>query len=168
MGVDLLVFGYIQEIWLPGLVGGSEQESKHRRDMCTEIGAHDDEVLGALPEEDDNDPPLCRPMFGWPVFGPSQITYCQRLVHFGASFKNADYLLRDWIDKFEALLRKLYWEEAYVRVERGYVGTHEFRWKVKEVWRAALYAGELIPIAEWDFTTTLNYLDSLRHKNESD
>jgi hypothetical protein len=84
------------------------------------------------------------------------------MIHFAASMKNADFVLREWLDKFEALLKRLYWEEAYVRVERGYIGTHEFGWKPKKSWVSALHSGRLTPITEWNFTTTLERLESLR------
>jgi hypothetical protein len=158
MGVALLFVGYIQEAW-PGTAGdNAEKQRKH--EIIAMIGEQTDRALEALPTEDDW-PPLCKSMFGWPPVKAPLIGYEHRMVHFAASMKNVDFALRDWLDKFESLLRKLFWNEAYVRVEQGYIGTHEFRWKPKKDWLGALYAGTLTAITDWDFTTTLAYLDSL-------
>jgi hypothetical protein len=164
MGVESLFLGYIQEAW-PG-VKGNDEERQHKRVIDTAIKEQTDRVLAALPDED-HWPPLCKPMFGWPAVGTPLITYKNRVIHFAGSLKNADFVLRDWLDKFESLLSQLYWEEAYVRVEKGYIGTHEFRWKPQKEWTLALCSGRISPILTWDFTTTLQTLESLRDRNSA-
>lgn len=163
MSMQLLFVGYILEAQ-PGYAGGDE-ETQRKREIDLVIKQRTDQVLGALPEED-GWLPICKPMFNCPPDYWHGITYWQRLVHFGASMKNVDFLLRDWLDKFEALLRQLYWQEAYLRIEHGYLGTHEFRWKPKQDWLDALFSGRLLPITAWDFTTTLDHLDELREREQ--
>lgn len=164
MGVALLFLGFIQEAH-PGWAGDNE-EKQRKSELSLAIGRRTDEVLAALPEED-NWPPLCKPMFGLPPSGTALITYERRLVHFAASVKNVDFALRDWLDKFETLLRQLYWQEAYLRVEQGYIGTHEFRWTPRKDWVDTLYTGRITPITDWDFITTLEGLESLRERNQA-
>lgn len=163
MGVALLFVGYIQEAW-PGNAGDVD-EKQRKRAIVAKIGEQTEQVLAALPDPDVW-PPLSKSMFGWPKVNAPLITYEQRLVHFAASMKNVDFALRDWLDKFESLLRQLYWNEAYVRVEQGYIGTHEFRWKPNDAWLDSLLKGRLTPITDWDFRTTLGHLDSLRERRE--
>jgi hypothetical protein len=164
MGVALLFLGFIQEAH-PGSAGNND-EKRRKVDISLAVGRQTDEVLESLPDED-KWPPLCKPMFGWPPSGAPLITYERRLVHFAASVKNVDFALRDWLDKFESLLRRLYWQEAYLRVEQGYIGPHEFRWRPKKNWIDALYGGHITPITEWDFTTTLDNQESLRERHQT-
>ncbi len=53
------------------------------------IPRHNEVALEVLPEEDEF-PPLCRPMFGWPTAGAAMITYRSRLIHLAASMKEVD------------------------------------------------------------------------------
>src|SRR4051794_24381317 len=104
MGVPTIFLGYIEEAW-PGNVGdGGPGAKEHLRALTAEIARHNEAALKALPPEDEF-PPLCRPMFGWPPAG-SQITYQNRIIHFAACMKNVEFCLREWVDKFEQLLRR--------------------------------------------------------------
>jgi hypothetical protein len=159
MGVELILIGYIQEAW-PGTAG--ENDEKQRKiQVQTLIPAHNNQTLSSLPEFDAW-PPLCQGMFARPADNAQYYVYRHRIIHFGASMKNADFALRNWFDKFESLLRNLYWSEAYVRVDGGYIGTHEFHWTPTNAWNDQLYKGWLTPINEWNFTSTLPELDTLR------
>jgi hypothetical protein len=154
MGMQTRLLGYIEEAW-PGLAAGGDPElMRHLLDAGRRITRHNEEVLGALPGADEW-PPLCRPMFGWAPAGTPMIEYGNRILHLGASLKAMDGALRDWLDKFEALLRRLYWESAYVRFEGAYVGVQEFTWRPTERWVKELCRGRLSPIADWSFRSTL-------------
>jgi hypothetical protein len=86
-------------------------------------------------------------MFGWAPADAPMIVYRNRIIHLGASLKEMDWALREWLDKFEAVLRRLYWESAYVRFEAAYLGVHEFTWRPKRAWVEDLCCGRLSPIA---------------------
>jgi hypothetical protein len=163
MGVNSFLIGYIEEAWPGEAAGGDPAVLEHLQETHRTIGRHNDETLEALPERDEF-PPLCRSMFGWPPAGAAMITYRNRLIHFAASMKEVDWYLRDWLDKFEGLLCRLYWESAYVRVETAYLGPHEFRWQPTSAWVESLCKGRLSPIQKWSFSTTMNAseLDRLR------
>jgi len=154
MGVQSLLVGYIKEAW-PGLAGGGHGPTLDRlRAADREISAHNERVLESLPAED-TWPPLSRPMFGWAPVDAPMVVYKNRLIHFAASFKQPDWELRDWLEKFEGLLRRLYWESVYVRFEGAYLGIHEFTWRPTEAWVKELCQGLLVPIAEWSFTSSM-------------
>jgi hypothetical protein len=154
MGVQSRLLGYIEEAW-PGLAaGGDAARMAQLVEVHRQIGQHNEQVLGSLPIED-HWPPLCRPMFAWAPTGALMIVYKNRLIHMGASLKQLDWALREWLDKFEDLLRALYWESAYVRFEAAYLGVHEFTWRPTERWVRELCQGRLTPIREWSFTSTL-------------
>jgi hypothetical protein len=148
------LLGYIEEAW-PGLAaGGDPALMQHLLDTGRRISQHNEQVLRSLPEADEW-PPLCRPMFGWAPAGASMIVYRNRILHLGASLKDLERAARDWLDKFEGLLHRLYWESAYVRCEFGLFGAHEFRWRPSEAWVRGLCQGRLAPIQNWSFESTL-------------
>ena len=163
MGTATRLVGYIEEAW-PGLAaGGDAARMEELLEADRRIGRHNESVLEALGVED-TWPPLCRPMFGWAPAEAPMITYRNRLIHLGASLKDLDWSARDWLDKFESLLCRLYWESAYIRCEFGYLGTHEFQWRPPESWVKELCQARLAPIQEWSFESTLpaSELEQLR------
>jgi hypothetical protein len=154
MGVQSRLLGYIEEAW-PGLAaGGDPALMQHLLDTKRRIHQHNEKVLGALPDADQW-PPLCRPMFAWAPSDAPMIVYKNRLIHLAASLKQMDFELREWLDKFEGLLRRLYWESAYIRFEAAYIGKHEFTWRPTEAWVKELCKGRLTPISEWSFSSTM-------------
>jgi hypothetical protein len=163
MGVRSSLIGYVEEAWPGEAAGGDPTILAHLQETARIIARHNEAALEALPEHDEF-PPLCRPMFGWPPAGAAMITYTHRLIHLAASMKELDWYLRDWLDKFEGLLRRLYWESAFVRVETAYLGTHEFSWRPTRKWVECLCEGRLSPIKEWAFRSTMesSELDGLR------
>jgi hypothetical protein len=158
MGMQTLLLGYIEEAW-PGLAaGGDPVLMQHLLDTDRQISRHNEEVLGSLPEADEW-PPLCRAMFSWASADAPMIVYRNRILHLGASLKDLERAARDWLDKFEGLLRRLYWESAYVRCEFGLFGVQEFRWRPLEAWVKELCQGRLFPIPHWSFESTLGASD---------
>ena len=154
MGVQSRLVGYIKEAWPGAAAGGDAALMQHLVDTDRAISRHNERVLGSL-SETDFWPPLCRPMFAWAPTDASMIVYKNRLIHLAASLKEMDWALRDWLDKFEALLRRLYWESAYIRFEAAYLGVHEFTWRPTQAWVEQLCRGQLSPIAEWSFSSTM-------------
>jgi hypothetical protein len=153
MGVPTIFLGYIREAWPGASAGGDASFLARLVATSASIKAHNETVLSNLPMED-SFPPLCRPMFAWPHADTPLISYKYRIIHVGACVKDADFVARDWLDKFEQVLRKLYWESAYVRIETVYTGTHEFTWRVTDHWTNDLCRGKVHPINEWAFTST--------------
>ena len=50
------------------------------------------------------------------------------MIHFGASYRAVEYEWALWVQRFEALLKQLYWTSAVVHL-RPSSGTHTFRWE---------------------------------------
>jgi hypothetical protein len=147
MGVATRLLGYIEEAW-PGLAGGGDPVRMEKLlEVDRLIGRHNESVLEALAAED-SWPPLCRAMFAWAPSDLPMITYKRRLIVVAASLKNLEGATRNWLDKFEALLRQLYWESAYIRCEFGLYGPHEFRWRPPDSWIDELCQARLSPIQE--------------------
>jgi hypothetical protein len=81
-----------------------------------------DATIAALPE-DDAHPPLCRSLFS--VTGGDALhgSYGrQRIIHFAGKFNHFVNDLAPWLDKFEAMLRKLYWINAEVLIMNAAIG----------------------------------------------
>ena len=58
----------------------------------------------------------------------------------------------DWLDKFESILKKLYWMSATIHLETELVGNHTYEWliDVKELDRFLLKDPE--PVTSWAFS----------------
>jgi len=127
------------------------------------IGVHNEQMLKSLPIEDDW-PPLSRGMFGFAPSDAAMINYRTRPIHFAASLKEVDWDLRDWLDKFESLLRQLYWEKAHVHFDAAYLGEHQFTWRPTRDWVERLTGGTLESVNTWTFESSMdvNELDRLR------
>jgi hypothetical protein len=109
-----------------------------------------------LPEADQW-PPLSRGMFS---FSPNETflrghvttTFRGQVIYFGGSFSKLYLGWAEWLEKFESLLRGLYWEHAVVALVTELMGHFTYRWD------ATLKATELssakppVPVREWEFS----------------
>ena len=96
-------------------------------------------------------PWLTRGMFALPAPWP-QGTFRQQVIHFGASFKDDGFdpqVWPYWIEKFEALLRRLYWSSAVVHIEHDRGPTRTWRWTPTAAALDRLRANDPPPIREW-------------------
>ncbi|WP_208306288.1 hypothetical protein [Hymenobacter defluvii] len=121
MGMATRLYGCIEEY---GLLKGIKQN---------EVYHHNRKVIGNLPIKDEW-PPLTRNMFA--------ITHCDlnrpginyaysgRIIHFGANFKSIEHEWREWKDKFENLLTRLYWLSAAVHFKTEYTDIQTFTWEI--------------------------------------
>jgi hypothetical protein len=155
MSVQSLLLGYIKEAWPGVAAGGDPVRLQGSVDAAARVSHHNEAVLEALPARDAW-PPLGRPMFAWPPSDDPTIAFRARLIHFAACQNALDQDLGDWLEKFEGLLRRLYWEAAYVRVETAYIGTQEFCWRPTGEWVSDLCKGVLRPIDAWSFERTIS------------
>jgi hypothetical protein len=128
MGVRSFLYGYIEEAWPGAKSDGSREHLQLLVDNAHAIERHNDAVLSMLPLEDAW-PPLNKHMFGCALSDAPMINYKTRPIHFAASLKEVDWELRDWLDKFEVLLRDLYCEKAVVHCHAAYLGQHLFIWR---------------------------------------
>ena len=89
-------------------------------------------VVDELPTEDIY-PPLTRGIFTVPMdYGqPRSAFYRQQVIHFGASFNGLSEFWPSWLEKFEGLLRRLYWEEARLHLKIELCGSYKYHWQAK-------------------------------------
>lgn len=123
-------------------------------------------VIEDLPSED-RWPPLCRGMFAFPAW-PNGV-FRTPIISFGASVKDDPFVpitqlpyreirtqagpLRayweEWFNKFEALLRRLYWWSAALFLVTDFERQQLFRWTPSDPAIAGLFAEVPRPISEW-------------------
>jgi len=72
---------------------------------------------------------ICQEMFAIPEANVLNNNYQTEVMHFGASYKAVEHEWAQWIEQFEALLRKMYWVSATVHLETELCGTHTFTWR---------------------------------------
>lgn len=76
----------------------------------------------------DDFPHLTTSMFAIPVEELEQGTYQTQVIHFAASYQAVEYYWEQWLAKFEALLKRMYWVTATVHLETRLSGNHTFQW----------------------------------------
>lgn len=104
------------------------------------------EALLALGDVDDY-PHLTTSMFAIPVEELEQGTYQTQVIHFAASYQAVEYHWEDWLAKFEALLKRMYWVSATVHLETALSGNHTFEWDSPGAYHAP--SGEFSVHCEW-------------------
>jgi hypothetical protein len=146
MGHRSTLSGHIQE---PYYIVGSDR-------AIARLWHHNRRVLRSLPL-DDKWPFLSRrmmnasPMFGSGTSGLVCATYRGPVIHFGGSFSSLFEDWTEWLEKFESLLRRLYWEHAVVVLVTEWMGQHVCRWDAD---KTILSAADPMPppVKQWVFT----------------
>ena len=138
MGYETVVYGYIKGDTLKP--GTPEYYALHSLNRA---------VIDGLPDDDDW-PFLTRSMFSYPGEDAMHGRYRRQIIHFGASFKELESDWEEWLEKFEALLKRLYWWEAKLHLEAELVGNYAYTWKAKydpDKWSQPIH----LPTTNWDF-----------------
>ena len=144
MGHRNTLSGHIQEPWY---VVGSERS-------IARLWHHNRRVIRSLPPEDQW-PFLTRrmistsPMWNSGRAGLVNTTYRGPVIYFGGSFSSLHEDWSEWLEKFESLLRRLYWEHAFVALETEWMGQHVCRWKAD---LGQFSADEPTAVTQWTFT----------------
>jgi hypothetical protein len=116
LDTESIVYGCIKHLPL-----GTAQE---RQRSCV----HNRRILRALPGADAW-PFLCREMFSTPGDDVFSGRYQTQVIHFGMSYRAVEYEWEQWVQKFESLLRDMYWVNAVVHLETELSGHHTFVWE---------------------------------------
>ena len=136
MAQQSIIYGYIQGAeWM-----SSDIHRLHRLNR---------EIIAGLPEKDAF-PPLTRQMFAAPSEGNDPASRGQ-IIHFGASIYEVELEWRKWLEKFEALLRKLYWFNAVVHLRTEMIGDHEYDWTVDANQIVHFFNDPPRPATKWFF-----------------
>src|SRR5689334_13579512 len=121
MGHISLVYGYIYGL------GTHAQDNAER--------------IAVLPEQD------CRPYLTRDTFAVRNMEhrYWDQLITFGLVYNRVELFWETWLDKFEALLRTMYWDEAHVYLQTDLWGSYHY------VWSPLPEVGDL-PVQQWTFS----------------
>ena len=137
MGHEVIVFGSIT---------GADPDRLHERNAAALAAA-----LAALPVEDEW-PSLVRGMFSLPEQWPLG-TYRARVIHFGASLKDEPQdraVWEQWLGKFEAVLRRLYWWSAHLHLHTEFEPDQVYRWLPTPAAIDRAVGDPPRPIDEWE------------------
>lgn len=96
-------------------------------ELFVQMAANKKAIL-SLPTVDDW-PFLTKEMFSIPRFRMDGSTGQTNVTHFGMSYRSVEYEWSEWIYKFEALLKAMYWQSAVVHLETELTGLHTFIWE---------------------------------------
>lgn len=108
------------------------------------------EVLDSLPETDAEYPWLNRSMFSIPN---EQGVYRDQVITFGASYKTLEYEWHIWMDRFEELLKKLFWFDVTIHAEFEIMGKYQYHWEINHdlLGDTNWYKEIPEPVTEWKF-----------------
>ncbi len=108
---------------------------------------HNKRVMQSLPSIEDW-PLISREMFSAPVQFTALDDVHTDVVHFGISYKAVEHEWQSWLNKFEDMLKQMYWVSAVVHLETEYSGTHTFTWDAEDDLHEPS-VGELSVRCEW-------------------
>ncbi|HVL16268.1 MAG TPA: hypothetical protein VM529_27090 [Gemmata sp.] len=137
MGMETVLLGYIAEPWVARDVARSRLFRQSNR-----------RVLAGLPDSDEW-PPLIRGLFAWTEADSLRGGYRGSVIHFGGRFKSIEQEWDQWLTKYEAVLRRLYWESSVVHLDTEASGSFRFDWWLSS-WDGLLASPPQLPSA-WEF-----------------
>ena len=113
MGHISIVYGHI--------IGSSwKSEDYHRLQRLNK------QTIQTLPD-DETFPWITKNMFLVPDPDNDKL-YRDQIIVLGASYKSVEHEWDQWLDKFEEILKKLYWISATVHLETELVGSFKYEW----------------------------------------
>ena len=145
MGERCSLSGHIQSAWY-----------YCRTDKDTRaLAARNQQVISELPEFDEW-PFLTRGMF---AFSPNETfvgdevttTYRGQVIYFGGSFSKLYLEWHEWLEKFESLLRRLYWEHAAAVLKPELIVHQTYYWKATRESMERFSLTPPIPVQDWKF-----------------
>jgi hypothetical protein len=146
MGTRSTMSGHIQESWY---VPYKDRELRW-------MWESNRRVIGSLPLTNEW-PPLTRRMFSFSPLSPSGAgghvtpTYRGRVAYFGGSFSSLFREWDEWLEKFEGLLRRLYWEHAVVVLATEGMSVYTYEWRAAVGPPGSNNAWPPTPVQSWEF-----------------
>lgn len=104
-------------------------------------------VINALPEQDAW-PYLTRDLFSIPT---REHSYWDHLITFGTVYNGVERAWQEGLEKFEALLQRLDWDEAHVYLETELWGSYHYRWKRTST-EVPQENGDVMSVSGWEFS----------------
>lgn len=109
------------------------------------------EILETLPKTDLDFPWINQSMFN---VSNEQGIFRDQVITFGASYKTLEYEWELWLEKFEGILKKLYWLNVTIHVEFEVMGSYQYHWYLDREEMSRCLFDEPIPIKNWIFEGT--------------
>lgn len=106
-------------------------------------------VIESLPAIDDQFPWITKGMFLVPA--DTQGIYRDQVIVFGASYKSVEYEWSEWLEKFESILKKLFWISATIHLETELFGDHKYEWLADCERMDGWFKDEPVVAALWEF-----------------
>ncbi len=120
MAQESVVYGCIRDV----VFTADMEQTRQRRQTNRR-------VLLALPGVEDWSL-LSREMFAVPSEALVVDDLHTDVVPFGSSYKGVEYEWEEWLQRFEEVLRQMYWVSATVHLETEFNGTHTFVWQTDD------------------------------------
>jgi hypothetical protein len=107
-------------------------------------------AISSLPTNDEIFPWITRNMFLVPDPDIDKM-YRDQIIVFGASYKSVEHEWDKWLEKFENILKQLYWTSATIHLDTELVGTHTYEWVYDFSEIDSLLSDNPMPITKWNF-----------------
>ena len=145
MGERCSLSGHIQSPWY--FRGTDEDVSRLEKE--------NQRVISELPELGEW-PYLTRGMFAFSpnaTFLRSEVTTTFRgqVIYFGGSFSKLYLDWAEWLEKFESLLRRLYWEHATATLIPELIEPNTYHWTATHETLERFSSTPPIPVQDWEF-----------------
>jgi len=108
------------------------------------------EVLGCLPARD-SWPPLERTFCTIPMNAGKPGFHRTQMIHFGLSFENFEQGWSIWLQKFESLLREMYWTQVRLHLESELHGAFDYGWDATTEALEGFQQTPPVPVRDWTF-----------------
>lgn len=97
---------------------------KLTRDNIFDLHNLNSNIINNLPE---NEPYINRSMFSIPN---KHGVFRDQIITFGASYKTFEYKWHIWLEKFEAILKQLYWYDVIIHADFEVFGQYTYEWSI--------------------------------------
>jgi hypothetical protein len=109
-------------------------------------------AISSLPTNDETFPWITRNMFLVPDPDIDKM-YRDQIIVFGASYKSVEHEWDEWLEKFENILKQLYWTSATIHLDTELVETHTYEWVYDFSEIDSLLSDNPKPITKWNFVS---------------
>ncbi|WP_299224164.1 hypothetical protein [uncultured Aquimarina sp.] len=106
------------------------------------------EIISSLPDDDSEFPWINTSMFSIPN---EQGIFRDQVITFGASYKTLEYDWHLWIEKFEEILKKLFWFDVTIHAEFEVMGDYKYDWLIDIDKIDKWHKETPEPISQWKF-----------------
>ncbi|MGC4034623.1 MAG: hypothetical protein QM764_01590 [Chitinophagaceae bacterium] len=107
-------------------------------------------IISNLTFDDNSFPWITQKMFLVPDPDKDKM-YCDQVIVYGASYKSLEYEWNEWLEKFENILRQLFWTSVTIHLDTELVGNHKYEWTINFSQTDNWFLDTPKPILQWTF-----------------